>query len=485
MTEGARRWTAQLNAVFAALSEISGKLTTVAWTIVAARVLSQEEFGAFSLALALALMISSVAEWGFDPVLMVRGSRDRSLLPRLHSQAIAAQTLIAIPLFLVAGAIAWSSRPSDDARAALAFVLLAVFLDLWSDTARSTSAAAQNQAGTAAAVSVQRLTAAVLIIPALLLGYGLAGMAVAFFLSSVVGWFAHVLAVRRIGVRFGLAHVDRAGLRTFARGTFMIGLSSIVLMALFRLDALLLAAISGDRAVGEYAAAYRLFETVLFLAYAVTGAVTPVLAGRFQDRDEVRRLAELAITALAALYVPFSLVCLVEAPGIVELLYGEEYAGSADALRWLAIAPIAYGISAVTGMVLVVAERTRPLFAGALAALVVNLALNLVLIPRYAGTGAAFATVVAYAVEAVVSLAFVASVARRIRLTAALAEAFAAGVPMAAVLLLLPVPMVARIVLGAAVYAAAWLLIVRARRPDMVVVLKRLAPRAARASAGS
>ena len=480
MSAAAGRWTAQLNAVFAALSEVTGKLTTFAWTVVAARVLTQEEFGSFTIALALALMISSLAEWGFDPVLVIRGSRDRTRLPALHSQAIAWQTLIGIPVFLAGGAIAWASRPSEDARAAVVFVLAAVFLDLWSDTARSSSAAAQNQAGTATAVSVQRLTAAVLIILALALGYGLVGMVVAFFAASVVGWVAHVVAVRKLGIGFRISLVDRPGMRSLARGTFLIGLSGLVLMALFRVDAILLAAISGDRAVGEYASAYRLFETVLFLAYAVNGAVTPVLAPRMEDRAEVRRLTELAVAALGAVYVPFAVVALTEADAVLSLIYGDRYAGAAGALRWLAIVPVVYGISAVAGMVLVIAERTRPLLAAAVVALVVNVALNLLLIPSLEGTGAALATAVAYTVEAAIGLAFVASVAKRIRPLTALAEALVAAVPLAVALLALPLPLLVELPIGLAAYAATWLLVVRRRRPDLMTMLRRMGERGGR-----
>ena len=59
------------------------------------------------------------------------------------------------------------------------------------------------------------------------------------------------------------------------------------------MDAVLLAVLAGDQAVGKYAAAYRLFETVLFLSYAVVGSVAPLMYARAADRGEVGRLAEL------------------------------------------------------------------------------------------------------------------------------------------------------------------------------------------------
>jgi O-antigen/teichoic acid export membrane protein len=476
LTGTARRLPAQLNAVAAAAAEVVGKFSTLAWTVVAARLLTQEEFGAFTLALSLALMISAIAEWGFDPMIIVRGSREPRLLSRLHSQTIAWQTLIGVPVFVVAGAAAWFSRPTDDAQLALVFVLCAVFLDLWSDTARSTSAAAQNQAGTATAVSVQRLSAAVLIVPALALGLGLVGMAVAFALSAVIGWVAHVMALRQLGIGFRLELVDRAGMRGFARGTFMLGVSSVLLMALFRIDALLLAALKDDAAVGEYAASYRLFETVLFLTYAVMGAVAPLMSTRLADRVETRRLTELSIAVLAAVYVPFGLVCLLEAPAVLELLYGERYVDGAGALRWLAAAPLVYGISAILGMVLVTAEKTRGVLVGAAAAVLLNVGLNLALIPSLAGTGAGLATTASYTAEAAIGLVFVAALAGRVRIAASHAEPVLAAVPAGVLLVALDVALVIEAPLAMLVYGVAWGLLVRARRPDVLEAVRGLAP---------
>jgi O-antigen/teichoic acid export membrane protein len=59
-----------VNAALAALADVVGKVSTLAWTVVAARLLTQEQFGAFNLALALALIASAVAEGGYDPVLV-------------------------------------------------------------------------------------------------------------------------------------------------------------------------------------------------------------------------------------------------------------------------------------------------------------------------------------------------------------------------------------------------------------------------------
>lgn len=464
------------NAAFAATAEILGKVSTLAWTVVAARLLSQAEFGAFNLALALALIVSAVAEGGFDPVLVVKGSRDRAHLASYHTQAIAWQVAIAVPAFLLAGGLTWLTRPTLAARAAVGFVLAAVFLDLWSDTARASASAARDQSRTSRALVLQRLCAAVLIIPALLAGLGLAGMAAGFLVASAVGWLAHVRALARLGVAFRPGLVHRAEMRAFARGSWILALSGLVAIALFRIDALILAALRGDRAVGQYASAYRLFETVLFLIYSVTSAVSPLMSVRSREPQEVRRLGEAALAALYAIYVPFAVVCLVDGRPLLQLLYGARYGGATAALGWLSLAPLGYAACGISGAILVVGQRLRGVLLAAAAALAVNLTLNVALIPSLGGTAAGMATTVAEIVQAVLSLGFAAGFVGRLRIWDALIEPLAAGAALALVLWTVPLAVFVEVPLGLAIYAAVWLLLIRRRRPALLRTFTTLLP---------
>ncbi len=462
------------NAALAAIAEIAGKLSTLAWTVVAARLLTQEQFGTFNLMLAVALIASALAEGGFDPLLIQKASRDRRRLASYHTQAIAWEVGLALPIFALAGAAVFAARPDADARIVLGLLLGAILLDLWSDTARASAAAAQDQASVAGALVLQRLAAAALMIPALIAGLGLTGMAAAFLASSAVGWVAHVVALRRLGVAFRWRLVDRAGLREFARGSWALALSSIVLIALFRVDSLILAALQGDEAVGQYAAAYRVFETVLFLTYAVTGSVAPVMSARGDDGEHVRRLGELSLFVLSFVYAPFVAVCLVEAHAVLELLYGARYADAAGALQWLAPAPLVYGAAALGGTALMAVGRTTGVFVAAAAALSVNVVLNLLLVPTYAGTGAAVATTAAYAVEAAISLIALVRVKPRRPVAAPAAGARAGGAALAGVLLVLPLPLLVEVPLVVAAYGAAWLAVVRRRRPERLEAVRVL-----------
>lgn len=467
---------AAANVTVTAVAHVLGKVSTLAWIIVAARTLSQDDFGTFNLALAIALLVSAAVEWGFDAVLVQQASRDPERLSVYHSRAVAWEMLVGAPVFTAAGIVVWLTSDSS-ARTALLLVLVAVFIELWTDTSRASSAAARNQAGTATALVVQRFATACLAIPALLLGFGLVGLAVAFLVSYVIGWGASLVAVRRIDVRFRMSLVDRRGMRDFVSRTWAIGASALVLMALFRIDTILLAAFTDDAAVATYSAAYRLLETALFLAFSITGALVPLMAAADAGPRRVREVMESGLTVMGAAYLPFAAVCLVDAAGVLDLLYGGNYGEeSAGALRWLSLAPLAFGIAYLSNGGLTAVCRSGGLLVGSVVATAVNVGLNLIIIPRYAGTGAAFVTTLSYFVQAAIVLAFLGRASERIRLAPALVDSAVASVIYALVLLALPLPALVEIVLGGLVYAGVWVALLHRRDPDRLASVRALVP---------
>lgn len=462
------------NAAIRGVAEVLAKLATLAWTVVAARSLSQQDYGAFAYALSLVLLASALPAWGFDPLLVRRGSRDGDLLPRLHTEALTWQTLLAVPTFLAVGLLAGSGRPSPQAALVLVLLLLAAVPELWSDTARSTASVRQDQLGVSRALVLQRLLTALLIIGALVAGLGVVGVAAGFLAGALAGWLLHVRALRALDVRVRPGLVSRAGMREMLAGTGSLGLSALVLIVLFRADTVLLGLLRDDAAVAVYAVAYRLLETVLFVAYAVKQAVLPVMSAA---AGRVRRGVEQGLAVAGLLYLPFAAVVLVEAERVLGLLFGDPYGQqAADVLRWLAPVPVLFAAAYLGQAALVARGRQRTMLIAALWATASNLSVNLVLIPRYAGVGAAIATTLSYVVQVGIVHRDLRRGEGRLRLLRPLAETSVAALVLAAVLLLLDLPLLVELGLGGVVYLAVWWALVRRTAPEQLVVLRGLLP---------
>jgi PST family polysaccharide transporter len=180
----------------------------------------------------------------------------------------------------------------------------------------------------------------------------------------------------------------------------------MAIMVYMRLDMVMLKMMKGDLAVGLYAAATRVSEVWYFIPLAIVSSVSPAIM-RAKDDQELfysrnRRLfALMTLTACA-----IGSVVALASHAIIRILYSSSYSGAAPVL--------AVHIWASVFVFLGVAQSpwdiTRNLLKLSLyrtiAGAVINVVMNLYLIPRYAAMGAAIATVVSYAVSGVFANVF-------------------------------------------------------------------------------
>jgi O-antigen/teichoic acid export membrane protein len=174
-----------------------------------------------------------------------------------------------------------------------------------------------------------------------------------------------------------------------------VGAALAVTEVYYRADTLIVSLYRPYDEVGFYALGYRVVELLGMLPAIVMTSVFPLLSRYLQ---ESRELARSTIDAAADLFVAFGLPLaaggLVLAPQLVRLIGGEEFEGAADTLRILLFAGALGFVSGLFGMALIAGHHQRSALWLSIAALALNVPLNLVLVPPL-GIDAAAATAVA------------------------------------------------------------------------------------------
>jgi O-antigen/teichoic acid export membrane protein len=285
--------------------------------------------------------------------------------------------------------------------------------------------------------------------------------------------FVHHRALRRLGVRLDRAALSIRSMVSTMSDTAVLGVTVVVLMALFRLDAVLLRVFKDTTALAHYAVPYRLFESTLFLTYSVQGATFAVMAGA-RERSRVGAEAARAVYVAGLAYALFLGTCLVDAPAILRVFGGQYEHASAGALRWLAAAPLCYVLAALASSGLQAVRRRRDMLVAAVTALLVNIAINLVAIPAFGGTGAAMATTVSYAVQAGVALALLRRAGVHVPLRAVLVAPLTTAAAVAGLLAVCPWPPLVEIPLTLALVFAVWAAIFFRRNPGGTTLARRL-----------
>src|SRR2546428_5609359 len=147
--------------------------------------------------------------------------------------------------------------------------------------------------------------------------------------------------------------------------------------------------------LGRSAAAYRSLAAVSALAGALGGPLFPRLSSvALSAPGEARRLLEAGWRPLLALGLPLTVGTVVVAGALVALLCGPEFAGAAPLLRLLILGTLPLFWVNVANHALIAGDRVWALVGVYALSALVNVAGNLVLVPRFGAAGSAVATVV-------------------------------------------------------------------------------------------
>jgi O-antigen/teichoic acid export membrane protein len=395
------------SATFALAAQLVGGLLTGVLTIFLGRELSAPQLGAFTFALSVITIATLFVDFGISTAagrfIAERRDRPRAAVAVFRT-ALRLKLFTGVPatvaLVVLARPICQAFGTSDAtwalrgvAIALLAQTLFNLFLGAFTALGKL-----RYNVVLAAVESVAEVTAS---LPLVIL----AGTAAAAALGRAIG-FAIGLAAAIVLARKTL----EAGRRGRARPPEAGGVSNRQIMgyagplllvdAAFRvfvsIDVLLIAAILGGGArLAAFGLPMRLTAFFEYPAAAVASAVAPRLTRR-ATRDDVELLMQ-SMRYLAILQVLLTVPLLIWPEAIMNLLFGQKYAEAPEVLRALAPFVLLSGLAQLTTLsvnFLGEAWRRVPI---ALLMLVVNVAVDVVLLPQIGIVAGAIGTSAAYA----------------------------------------------------------------------------------------
>jgi PST family polysaccharide transporter len=177
--------------------------------------------------------------------------------------------------------------------------------------------------------------------------------------------------------------------------------SGMAIMVYMRLDMVMLKMMKGDFAVGLYAAATRVSEVWYFVPQAIVSSVSPAIM-RVKDNPtllnaRLKRLFSLMTISACAIGSVVALASHL----IIRILYSNSYAGAGPVLAVHVWASVFVFLGVAQYPWDIARNQVKLGLYRTVLGAVINVAMNLYLIPRYAAMGAAIATVVSYAVSGV------------------------------------------------------------------------------------
>jgi O-antigen/teichoic acid export membrane protein len=450
------------------VSEIVGRLAWFAVFAGLGRTQGEAEVGIFVFAAALVQIAMLGVDLGLDRHLIRTVAKERDERHNFLSDIVSLKLVLALPMAILLAVLANVLGYGGETAQTIYVLTLAFVLEGLGRTVFAVLTAFEEGGAIAVTAVVQRLSAAALGLVALVLGYGVVVVAVCYLIGAGIGLaLATVMMVRTVGrPRWS---PDRTRWLGHAKTSLPFATEDVFMVLLFKVDAVILALMTTEVAVGLYGAAYRVFEATLVVPYALVRAFSAMYVYLERDTEPTiqgtfSRSIKLALAAL----LPISVIAGLLAEPILTATFGDDFTEAAGPLRLLAPAIAMLGIVSLSNAV--ITSRRDPKIVMYLTAVIaaINVGLNLVLIPPHEASGAAAAMLISETLFSVAALTIAVRTVGGVEWIRMLAgPVLAAAVMAAAILPLAGTPLLA-IAAGLGAYLIALYLVERVVSPGDV-----------------
>ena len=174
-------------------------------------------------------------------------------------------------------------------------------------------------------------------------------------------------------------------------------LTAVMISIYMKIDQVMLKS-AGSKIVGIYSAAARISESWYFIPVAIVTSVFPaIIHARKTDIDRYHKRLQNLYDLLVAISLPVAILVSIFANQIIHILYGNPYQGAGILLSIHIWSGIFVFLGSASSQFLLAEGFTLISFSRTAFGALVNVVLNLWLIPIYGALGASIATLIAYA----------------------------------------------------------------------------------------
>ena len=374
-------------------AEISSRIIRIALVVFAARLLGDEDYGKFSFALSFTSLFLIFADMGIHQLIVREVARKPGDVTRFFANALVIKIILAVFDFLLVFTIINLTNKPYEIKVAVYILTAYQIVISFNLLFRAIFQAFEKMKYDAIVTILQSMLDTTLGVGILLLGGNFHQLALMYLIGSIIIAIYCLIVIAKKFTPI-VIKIEIPLIRFLIKEGLPFGILFFFAMMYNYVSSVILSFMTTDEIVGWYMAAYRLVFAVLFIPTGTMRALFPVLSRNYKESlEKFKSIFKQAFKFMFFLGVSIAVLTTLLADKIVLLLYGQEYANSAPILRIL-IWSIAL-IFITTLMTHTTRASDRQRFTAKVVAFsaVLNVVLNLILIPKFSYKGAAFAAV--------------------------------------------------------------------------------------------
>jgi len=382
------------NTFWLGISQIASRIIRAIIVIYAARILGAAGYGVFSYAIALAGFMSIFSDIGIDWILTREAAKNPELKSQYLSTILFIKLILLTFLFILITFVAPYFTTISEAKNLLPIIAV-LFL---SDGLRRYGFAfirSLEKMETEAGVNIFTNVITV-ILSLIILSYNPTpyALAIGYTIGSILGLVMTVFAIRTYLNKL-FSNFTRKLIKPILISVWPFAIINFLGASLFYTSILMLGWMHTALELGFYSAAQRPIQLLTVLSIIIATSILPALSRwATKEANKFKLLLEQSLSMVMLLAIPLTIGGIVLGDQVIILLYGTDYTSAAIIFRLLALSFLATFPFTIISNAIFAADIQRKFIPHMTLGAIINVILNIYLIPKLGALGAAIATII-------------------------------------------------------------------------------------------
>jgi len=372
-----------------------GKVFTIALIIYVARILGATEYGKFTFALAFISLFAVIHKFGLSPIIIREFAREEDRRKEFYS-VISLKILLSIGTLVLILVSSLFISPDPDIRKIILILALFSLIDSFTTIFYAFFQARQRMEYRALAEIFQAIVMTSIGFFILFRFPSVENISYGYLFAALFG-LIFVLIFFHLKVFYLKISWQKSIWQKFLFMSWPLALTSLFGALYTYIDSVMMGYLGMITEVGWYNAAYRIIIAVLIPIGLISGSFYPVLSNLLeQSKEKIQNVWNYQMELMTLLGLPLVIGGIALAPQIIYFIYSTNFEASILAFQILLIMAGFIFLYRPLYDIMLVFNQQKKMFWITLGGALLNIILNLILIPRYSLYGAAVATVITH-----------------------------------------------------------------------------------------
>jgi len=373
-----------------------------------ARYIGANDIGIYTFAISLTTIFTIFIDFGLSSVLTREAAKFRDKANQYLNNIITVKIIFSLVSYLAVVIVINLLGKPELSRIMVYLSGIVMILDSFTLAFFAIFRAHQNLKYEAVGIAINQILILIVGLTGIFLKFPLYILVIALLFGSLFNFLYSLILLKiKLGFNFILIW-DKPILQTLFKIALPFALAGIFVRVYSYIDQILLSLLIGDKALGWYSVPYKITYAFQFIPAAFAAAIYPAMSECYLDnKEKLKMIFDKAMYLLIILSVPAAVGIACLADKLILSLYTAEFAPSIMALQIFIIAVIPIFLNYPAGSLLNACDRQATNTFNMGVTMIINIILNIILIPRYQHIGASIAAVVSLTILFILNLIWV------------------------------------------------------------------------------